>query len=247
MKGVILAGDSGDKLFPLSLGVPKQLLPIFDKPMIYYPIEILAKAGITDLLVITSPNQQKAFIDTLGDGHNLNVRITYAIQQKPEGIAQAITIAGYFVGIDQVCLITGDTLIFGKPFLAQLGKAIKAASKSANATIFVADHVDGEQYGKLLVDQTSRDKKLVGVGNNTSGEFNISGIYVYPNNVISKVKDIRLSERNRYEILDVNRKYLDENKLQIQKLDSNCIWLDTNSPENILKCSLYVQAHKNEI
>ena len=102
MKGVILAGDSGDKLFPLSLGVPKQLLPIFDKPMIYYPIEILAKAGITDLLVITSPNQQKAFIDTLGDGHNLNVRITYAIQQRPEGIAQAITIDGYFVGIDQV-------------------------------------------------------------------------------------------------------------------------------------------------
>ncbi len=247
MKGVILAGDSGDKLFPLSLGVPKQLLPIFDKPMIFYPIEILAKAGITDLLVITSPTQQKAFVDTLGDGHNLNVRIAYAIQQKPEGIAQAITIASDFIGIDQVCLITGDTLIFGKPFLAQLGKAIKAASKSANATIFVTDHNDGEQYGKLLVEQNSRDKKLVGIGNNISGEFNISGIYVYPNNVISKVKDIRLSERNRYEILDVNRKYLDENKLQIQKLDSNCIWLDTNSPENILKCSLYVQAHKNEI
>lgn len=164
MKGVILAGDSGDKLFPLSLGVPKQLLPIFDKPMIYYPIEILAKAGITDLLVITSPTQQKAFVDTLGDGHNLNVLITYAIQQKPEGIAQAITIASDFIGIDQVCLITGDTLIFGKPFLAQLGKAIKAASKSANATIFVADHVDGEQYGKLLVGQTPSDKQLIGIG-----------------------------------------------------------------------------------
>ena len=183
MKGVILAGDSGDKLFPLSLGVPKQLLPIFDKPMIYYPIEILAKAGITDLLVITSNTQQKAFVDTLGDGHNLNVRITYAIQQKPEGIAQAITIASDFIGIDQVCLITGDTLIFGKPFLAQLGKAIKAASKSANATIFVADHVDGEQYGKLLVGQTPSDKQLIGIGENTAREFYISGIYVYPNNV----------------------------------------------------------------
>lgn len=247
MKGIILAGDSGDKLNPLSLGIPKQLIPIYDKPMIYYPIETLAKLGITDLMVITSPKHQKAFQESLGDGSKFNVHITYAIQQEPDGIAQAIMIADGFIAQDDVCLITGDTLIFGMAFQAQLAKAVKAASKSANATIFVSSNADGEQYGRVILGKMPEDKKLVGNGRIAFDELYISGIYVYPNNVKSKVKNVQLSERNRYEILDVNRMYLKEDKLQIQMIDSRCVWLDTNTPENILKCGLYVQAHKCEI
>lgn len=247
MKGIILSGDSGSKLHPLSLGIPKQLIPVFDRPMIYYPILTLAKSGIDDLLVITSSSQQKAFIDTLGDGSKLNVHISYAIQQQPDGIAQAITIAEDFIGNDNVCLVTGDTLIFGEAFQAQLSKALRAVAKSGNATIFVADNLEGEQYGKILIGKTSKEKKIIADGDRIAGEYYISGIYVYPNNVVFKVKDIHLSERRRYEILDVNRIYLEEDKLQIQKIAPDCVWLDTNTPENILKCSLYVQAHQNEI
>lgn len=247
MKGIILAGDSGDRLHPLSLGIPKQLIPVYDKPMIYYPIETLAKLGIADLMVITSPKQLAAFQESLGDGNKFNVQITYAVQQEPEGIAQAIMIADEFIAQDDVCLVTGDTLIFGLPFYPQLDKAMKAASKSANATIFVAENVDGEQYGRVILGKTQENRKLIGNGKNTFDELYISGIYVYPNNVKSKVRSVQLSERNRYEILDVNRMYLKEDKLQIQMIDSRCVWLDTNTPENILKCSLYVCSHQNEI
>lgn len=247
MKGIVLSGDSGDKLFPISLGIPKQLIPVFDKPMVYYPLALLARAGIKELLIITTSSQQDAFKASLGDGSKFGVNISFATQEHPDGIAQAITIARDFMASDDVCLITGDTLIFGETFVNQLQKAIKAASKSANATIFVTDQTIGEQYGKVLADKKNKQHQIITHDTEMVNAYFISGIYVYPNNVISKVKGLERSERNRLEILDVNRKYLAEKKLQIQKIDAHCAWLDTNTPENILKCSLYVQAHYNEL
>lgn len=236
MKGIILAGDSGSHLYPLTLGIPKQLIPIYDKPMIYYPINILVKVGITELLVITTEEHQPLFRKVIGDGEQFRCKVTYAIQNEPNGIADAINIAGGFIGKDGVCLITGDTIIDGPDFSEQIKKSIRAVKKSGNATIFVENKMYEDQYGRVLMDKNRKPLSING-DMNASHYYSIASIYVFPNKVIDIAKEIMPSERGRYEITDVNKRFFDECRLQVQVLDSNCIWFDTNTFDNILMCS----------
>lgn len=240
MKGIILAGDSGSRLYPLTLGIPKQLIPIYDKPMIYYPIEILVKAGITELLVITTEAHQPFFRKSLGYAEKFGCKVKYASQKEPNGIADAINIAADFIGKDSVCLITGDTIIDGLDFCEQIKKSIRAVKKSGNATIFVENKTYEDQYGRVVMDKDRKPLSIMG-DVDASHYYSIASLYVFPNKVVDIAKEIMPSERGRYEILDVNRRFFEECKLQVQVLDSKCIWFDTNTFDNILKCSNYMK------
>lgn len=240
MKGIILAGDSGSRLHPLTLGIPKQLIPVYDKPMIYYPIDILVKAGITELLVITAEEHQTLFRKAIGNGEQLGCKVTYEIQNEPNGIADAINIAVDFIGKDGVCLITGDTIIDGPDFNEQIKKSIRAVKKSGNATIFVENKTYEEQYGRVVMDKDRKPLSIEG-DMDTNFYYSIASLYVFPNKVVDIAKDLMPSERGRYEILDVNKRFFKECKLQVQVLDSKCIWFDTNSFDNILKSNNYMK------
>ena len=240
MKGIILAGDSGSRLHPLTLGIPKQLIPIYDKPMIYYPIDILVKAGITELLIITTEEQQPLFRKAIGDGGHFGCKVTYAIQNEPNGIADAINIAADFIGKDGVCLITGDTIIDGSDFSEQIRKSIRAVRKSGNATIFVENKTYDGQYGRVMMDKDRKPLSIMG-DMDASHYYSIASLYVFPNKVVDIAKEIMPSERGRYEITDVNKRFFEECKLQVQVLDSKCIWFDTNTFDNILKCGNYMK------
>lgn len=247
MKAIILSGDSGSRLHPLTLAIPKQLLPIYDKPMVYYPIEMLVKVGIIDILIITSEENQTLFKRALGDGSQFGATLSYACQKAPEGVAQAITIGRNFIGNDHVILITGDTIIVGKSFAAQLQKAIKAAEKSANATVFATIDNDENQYGKVITNRQGKVEDIVGKSSG-SLDLAIAGVYVFPNVVVECVKQIQPSERNRFEITDVNRIFNDRNKLQLQRINRDCQWLDTNTFDNLLRCAQIIQKQtKTEI
>lgn len=242
MKGIVLAGDSGSRLHPLTLGVPKQLLPIYDKPMIYYPIETLVQSGIKDILIITTVEHQTLFQKALGDGTRFDVKFQYAIQEKASGIAQAINIASDFIGKDSVCLITGDMIIAGDGVKNHISKAIRAVEKSGNATIFVENKNYPDQYGRVVKNRDRKIESIVGV-TNTNDYYSIASFYVFPNTVLKVAKEIVPSERGRYEITDVNKCFFDKCKLQVQVLDSNCIWFDTNSIDNMQKCSIFMKCH----
>ena len=245
MKGIILAGDSGSRLHPLTLGIPKHLIPIYDKPMIYYPIDILVKAGITELLIITIEEQQTLFRKAIGDGKQFGCKVTYAIQNEPNGIADAINIAADFIGKDGVWLITGDTIIDRPDFGEQIKKSIRAVKKSGNATIFVENKTYEDQYGRVVMDKDRKPLSIMG-DMDASHYYSIASLYVFPNKVVDIAKEIMPSERGRYEITDVNKRFFEECKLQVQVLDSKCIWFDTNTFDNILKCSNYMkQKHFN--
>lgn len=240
MKGIILAGDSGTRLYPLTLGIPKQLIPIYDKPMIYYPIDILVKAGITELLVITTEVQQPLFRKAIGYDGQFGCKVTYAIQNEPNGVADAINIAADFIGKDGVCLITGDTIIDGPDFSEQIKKSVRAVRKSDNATIFVENKTYDDQYGRVVMNKDRKPLSIEG-DMDTNYYYSIASLYVFPNKVVDIAKVIMPSERGRYEITDVNKRFFEECKLQVQVLDSKCIWFDTNTFDNILKCSNYMK------
>ena len=240
MKGIILAGDSGSRLHPLTLGIPKQLLPIYDKPMIYYPIDILVKAGITEMLVITTEEYQVLFRKAIGDGEQFGCKVAYAIQNEPNGIADAINIAADFIGKDGVCLITGDTIIDGPDFSEQIKKSERAVRRSGNATIFVENKTYDDQYGRVVMDKDRKPLSIEG-DMDTNFYYSIASLYVFPSKVVDIAKEIMPSERGRYEITDVNKRFFEECKLQVQVLDSKCIWFDTNTFDNILKCGNYMK------
>lgn len=240
MKGIILAGDAGKRLEPLTLGAPKQLLPIYDKPMIYYPLSILEQSGISDILVITTKEHQNVFRHSMGDGSKFGIRLSYTCQDSPEGIAQAIMIAQDFIGDDSICLITGDTIILGASLQKHLAKAYRAADKSGNATIFVDQDYDPNQYGMVVLGKEGDFTDIIGVCNKPN-YYSITGLYVFPNIVLKHVFNIEKSERSRYEITSVSKLFYNKKKLQIQKLPSDCTWLDTSTFDSILNSSLYIQ------
>ena len=245
-KGIILAGDSGDKLYPLTLGVPKQLLPIYDKPMIYYPIETLLEVGVKDILIITSPQQTSAFINALGDGSKFGARFTYAVQSAPEGAAQAFTIGEQFLDNEPVCFITGDCIIFGKDRKERLLKAMRAAKNSGQASIFVHRDWDPMQYGVVTF---GADRKVEAIEGKPSKHlyYSITGLYVFPKGVSSYAKVINRSERNRLEVTSLNQAYFEENKLQIQILGVDFRWFDTNTFDSLLVASNYIKKqYKNQ-
>ncbi len=240
MKGIILAGYSGTKLLPLTLGVPKQLLPVYDKPMIYYPIETLVEAGITDVLIIVNPIFYSAFFNSLGDGSKFGAHFAYATQMNPEGTAQAFNIADEFLDREAACLITGDCIIIGKNRAEKLQKAIRAAEKSGQATIFVCKDYYPEQYGVALLDPKGKCERVEGKPSIRS-YYSITGLYVFPKGVTDYAKIIDKSERGLLEVTSLNQAYLAENKLQAQILGSEFHWFDTNSFDSLMTVSNYVQ------
>lgn len=245
MKGIVLAGDSGDRLHPLTIGIPKQMLPIYDVPMIYYPIGLLEKSGIKDILIITTVEHHAIFKENLGDGMKFGVSFSYACQQSPDGIAQALIIARDYIGDDSICLITGDTVISGDSFDKMLEKAVKAADKSAHATVFVDTQDETEQYGRVILDEKGTVKTIIGTSDDRR-YYSITGVYVFPNSVLRQVEKIKISERNKMEITSVNKLFMDDNKLLIQKIPQDCVWFDTNTPDNLLRCSEYMRRKRFE-
>ncbi len=241
MKGIILAGDDGTKLYPITRGVPKQLLPVYDKPMVYYPLEVLVGSGIKEILIITAKEKKGIFYQALGDGSSFGVRLSYACQEQPEGIAQTIMIGQSFIGEDSVCLMTGDTIIVGDSLQNNLDKAFKAAEKSGNATIFVDNDYDPQQYGVVVLGKNGKADKIIGNSKEPNSYYSIAGLYVFPNSVLNHIFNIEKSERNRYEITSVSKIFHNKQKLQIQKFPSDCKWFDTNSFDGIVNSSVYIQ------
>lgn len=240
MKGIVLAGDSGNKLLPLTKGIPKQLIPIYDKPMIYYPIETLVEAGIKDILIIVSPQYMVSFQNALGTGDEFGATFTYMSQSSPEGLAQALTIGETFFANEPVCMITGDCIIFGKTRATKISKAIRAAQRSGQATIFVCRDSDPNQYGVVTTDEDGKCEEIFGKYDNQN-YLSIVGLYVFPRGVSNYARLLKKSERGLFEITSLNKIYLEEKKLQMQLLGTDFLWFDTNGFDSILDICKYVQ------
>lgn len=238
MKGIILAGGSGTRLYPITQCISKQIIPVYDKPMIYYPLSVLMLAGIRDILIISTPRDTKLYEDLLGDGSQLGLRFSYAIQPIPGGLAQAFIIGEDFIGDGPVCMILGDNIFYGHGF----GKILmESASLREGAVVFGYYVVDPERYGVVEFNKTGRVINLEEKPLNPKSNYAITGLYFYDSSVVRKVKNLRPSARGELEITDLNRIYLEEGKLRLRILGRGIAWLDTGTHETLLQASVYVQ------
>jgi|TARA_R110001583_G_scaffold185040_1_gene344743 glucose-1-phosphate thymidylyltransferase len=241
MKGIVLAGGSGTRLYPITIGVSKQLLPVYDKPMVYYPISVLMLAGIREILIITTPEDQSSFQRLLGDGSKFGIELSYAVQPSPDGLAQAFILGEDFIGSDDVCLVLGDNIFYGQGFTPKLKHAVENAENGQGATVFGYQVKDPERFGVVRFDQNHKAISIEEKPIKPKSNFAVTGLYFYDNSVIKLAKEVQPSERGEFEITCLNEMYLKQNKLNVEILGRGFAWLDTGTHESLLEAAQFVE------
>lgn len=245
MKGIILAGGSGTRLYPITKGVSKQLVPIYDKPMIYYPLSVLMLAGIKEVLIITTPQDQASFINLLGDGSALGMRLEYVIQPSPDGLAQAFILGEEFLDGDDACLVLGDNIFYGHGLTKLLAQSVKNIQDENKATVFGYYVSDPERYGVAEFDDNGNVISLEEKPNEPKSNYAVVGLYFYPSDVVKKAKNVKPSHRGELEITTLNQDYLEESRLKVELMGRGYAWLDTGTHESLLEASSFIQTIEN--
>ena len=245
MKGIILAGGSGTRLYPITKGVSKQLVPIYDKPMIYYPLSVLMLADITEVLIISTPKDLPRFEELLGDGSDIGMKFEYIVQQSPDGLAQAFILGEAFIGNDDVCLVLGDNIFHGHGLTTLLAKSVKNATEKNRATVFGYYVSDPERYGVAEFDSEGTVTSIEEKPKNPKSNYAVIGLYFYPNDVVKKAKTVKPSTRGELEITTLNQEYLNEQRLKVELMGRGYAWLDTGTHESLLEASQFIQTIEN--
>jgi len=245
MKGIILAGGSGTRLYPITKGVSKQLTPIYDKPMVYYPLSVLMLAGISEILIISTPHDLPQFKSLLGDGSDIGIKLSYAEQPSPDGLAQAFIIGEEFIGDDDVCLVLGDNIFHGHGLIELLEKSISNVQDANKATVFGYYVKDPERYGVAEFDKDGNVLSLVEKPEKPKSNYAVVGLYFYPNSVVNVSKKIKPSDRGELEITTVNQTYLEQGNLMVELMGRGYAWLDTGTHESLLEASNFIQTIEN--
>jgi len=241
MKGIILAGGSGTRLYPLTKGISKQLIPIYDKPMIYYPLSVLMLAGIREVLIISTPRDLPSYKELFGDGSNIGMKFEYIVQPSPDGLAQAFILGKEFIDNDDVCLILGDNIYYGHGLIELLSNAIIGVTEKNISTVFGYHVNDPERYGVVHFDQNGKALNIEEKPKNPKSNYAVTGLYFYPNDVVKKAMQVAPSERGELEITSINQIYLNEGRLQVELMGRGYAWLDTGTHENLLKASTFIE------
>ena len=241
MKGIILAGGSGTRLYPITKGVSKQLVPIYDKPMIYYPLSVLMLAGITEVLIISTPTDLPRFEELLGDGLDIGMKFSYIVQPSPDGLAQAFILGEEFIGDSSVCLVLGDNIFYGSQLTSLLVQSVKNAKEKNKATVYGYYVNDPERYGVAEFNEKGEVISIEEKPQNPKSNYAVVGLYFYPNDVVQKAKNVKPSDRGELEITTLNQAYLQEKRLRVKLMGRGYAWLDTGTHESLLEASMFIQ------